>query len=82
MGLFSLLPIDSLPSDNIPLELPEDQKQLRVDAVNVLEGRVDINTFAPDYQNKIKWFYRFYGTRYNSKYPVVAKRTSDTLDIV
>jgi len=56
--------------------------QLREDAVEVLEGRVDINTFDEDYQQKIKDYYRFSCTRYGSKYGLVAKRTKNTLDII
>ena len=33
--------------------------QLEIDAVNVFENRVDINTFPKDYQKQIKDFYRF-----------------------
>ena len=64
------------------LGVPDDVRQLRIDAVNVLEGRVDIKTFDPDYQEKIKNYYRFSATRYGSKYGLVAKRTNNTLDIV
>lgn len=65
-----------------PLGVPEDVKQLRLDAVNVLEGRVDINTFDVDYQKKIKDYYRFSAVRYASQYGKVAKRTKNTLDII
>ena len=65
-----------------PLGVPDDVKQLRLDAVNVLEGRVDINSFDEDYQKKIKDYYRFSATRYGSKYGKVANRTKNTLDII
>ena len=61
---------------------PPDIWQLQTDVINVLEGRVDITTFEPAYQEKIKHYYRFSGTAHLSKYPVVAKRTTDTLDLV
>ena len=84
--LFSQLalePIEELPDDPcIPLEVPPDEKQVRVDAVNVLEGRVDISTFNPEYQEKIRNYYRFYGTQYSSEIGVNARKTKDTLDIV
>jgi len=64
------------------LGVPPDVQQLRIDAVNVLEGRVDINSFDEDYQQKIKDYYRFSATRYGSKYGTVAKRTQNTLDII
>ena len=65
-----------------PLGVPEDVEQLRIDAVNVLEGRVDIESFDEDYQQKIKDYYRFSATRYASQYSIVAKRTKNTLDII
>jgi len=33
--------------------------QLQVDALNVLENRVDISTFPPEYQKQIDNYYRF-----------------------
>jgi hypothetical protein len=63
-------------------DIPDDVRQLRIDAISVLEGRVDINTFDEDYQKKIKDYYRFSATRYGSKYGKVAKRTKNTLDII
>lgn len=84
--LFSQLalePLTELPDDLcIPLEVPEDEKQLRVDCVNVLEGRVDISTFEPERQEKIKNYYRFYGTQFSSEIGVNARKTRHTLDIV
>jgi len=64
------------------LGVPDDVKQLRLDAVNVLEGRVDINTFDEAYQKKIKDYYKYSALRYGSKYGAVAKRTRNTLDII
>jgi hypothetical protein len=64
------------------LGVPDDVKQLRLDAVNVLEGRVDINTFDKKYQKKIKDYYKYSALRYGSKYGAVAKRTKNTLDII
>jgi len=64
------------------LGVPPDVKQLRLDATNVLEGRVDINTFDKDYQQKIKDYYRYSATRYGSQYGKIAKRTINTLDII
>jgi hypothetical protein len=65
-----------------PLGVPEDVKQLREDSVNVLEGRVDISTFDPAYQIKIRNYYRYSAVRYGSQYGKVAKRTRSTLEIV
>ena len=64
------------------LGVPSDIEQLREDAINVLEGRIDILKLNEDYQKKIKDYYRFSATRYGSKYGTVAKRTRSTLDIV
>ena len=41
------------------LNVAEDTLQLQTDAINVLEGYVDINTFPSDYQRKIENYYRF-----------------------
>lgn len=65
-----------------PLEIPDDELQLQTDCINVLEKRVPIESFPPDYQQKIKDYYRFYGTRMYSDQPVFFKRTLDTLDLV
>jgi len=88
--LTSLLPLNrsditkmsEVPTDTNPHCPPDDIWQLQVDVINVLEGRVDISTFSEDYQSKIKHYYQFSGSPHLSKYPVVAKRTSDTLDLV
>ena len=64
------------------LGVPEDVEQLRLDAVNVLEGRVKITSFDADYQKRLKDYYRFSATRYGSRYGLVAQRTRDTLDII
>jgi hypothetical protein len=70
------------PTNTAPHNPPEDIWQLQVDVINVLEGRVDISSFEPTYQERIKNYYRFSGTVHMSKYPVIAKRTNDTLDLV
>jgi hypothetical protein len=61
---------------------PPDVVQLQLDTLNVLEGKVDINTFSPDYRKRIQDYYRFYGVRYTSKYPFYPKMIRETLDIV
>lgn len=61
---------------------PEDVKQLKVDIVNVIEGRVLIDSFTPEYQEKIKNYYRFYGQRSSPKEPFYPKMIRQTLDIV
>jgi len=45
----------------------DDTLQLQADVVNVMEGRVELETFDKDYQKKIENYYRFHpvlpGTR-------------------
>lgn len=80
--LFKLQPFTDVRSTQFPLEEDEDVLQLQADVLNVLEGRVDINTFPADCQNKIKDYWRFAAIRQNSKSNNVARRTGDTIDIV
>jgi hypothetical protein len=65
----------------VPFESP-DALQLAIDVINVKEKRVDISTFPPEYQKKMKAFYQFSATRIFTNSPKIAKRTQDTLDIV
>lgn len=82
--LFAQLPL--LTKEDIKgysaLPIPEDELQLQVDTINVLEKRVEIETFPKEYQEKIKNYYRFSATRMYTQNSVIAKRTNDTLDIV
>jgi len=68
--------------DPYPFPIPEDELQLEVDTANVVEGRVDINTFPLDYQQKIKYFYRFSATRHMSNDGTIANMTSSTFDLI
>jgi len=65
-----------------PFPPPPDTLQLEVDTINVMEGWVDINTFPPDYQQKIKNFYRFSATKHMSNDGTIAKMTTSTLDLI
>ena len=65
-----------------PFPPQPDTLQLATDAINVEEGRVDINTFPTDYQQKIKNYYRFSATRHMSNDGTIAKMTSSTLDLI
>lgn len=67
--------------EEVPIEPPEEL-QLACDAINVVEGRVPLSSFPPDYQNKIKTFYQFSATRYTTDQPIIARRIRETLDIV
>ena len=69
-------------SNPFALEIPADVLQLQTDVCNVVEGTVNINTFEPAYQEKIKNYYRFTAHRQNSKSNNIAKRTNDTLDLI
>jgi hypothetical protein len=71
-----------VPTNTAPHCPPDDILQLQTDVLNVLEGRVKIETFDVVYQKRIKDFYRYSATVHLSKYPVIAKRTLDTLDLV
>ena len=88
--LSSLQPFDTeeigrvykVPINTNPHSPPDDILQLQTDVINVLENRVDITTFPPAYQQRIKNYYRFSGTVELSKYPVVAKRMRSTQELV
>ena len=88
--LFNLRPFEpseigvqsNVPINTNPHNPPPDILQLQTDVINVLEGRVEISSFLPAYQDKIKAYYQFSGTVHLAKYPVIAKRTSDTWDLV
>lgn len=79
-GLYDPLPY--LEPDPNPLADPSDVQQLKVDTANVVEGRVEIDTFSQEYQIKIVNFYRFSSTKYTTAQNIVAKRTTDTVDII
>jgi len=81
LSLTPLTPAD-LRDDLNYLIIPDDELQLQADTLNVLEGRVDINTFDAEYQERIKNYYRFSATKMNTNEWRVAKRTEDTLDII
>ena len=68
-------------NEEVPI-VPDDTLQLATDAINVVEGRIPLESFPADYQLKIKAFYQFSCTRYTSDQPVIARRIRETLDIV
>lgn len=74
--------IADLLDDVTYLPIPMDTLQLQVDCLNVLENRVQIETFDPEYQQQILNYYRFSATRANSDQYRIAKRTTDTFDII
>lgn len=56
--------------------------QFQTDVVNLIEGRVDPESFDPEYRKQLETYYRFSATNYPTKAPFVAKRIRDTLTIV
>ena len=85
--LFSQLPLPPLTVKDIaydpfPLEIPADILQLQADTLNVFEGRVSIESFPPDYQEKMKNYYRFAAHFQTSKSHNVVQRIAETLEII
>ena len=64
------------------LDLPPDIRQLHNDIVEVLEGRIDINTFDPEYQQRIKDYYKYSATFKSSKTDYIVYRTNNTMDLI
>ena len=52
--------------ENVVKPVVVTKKQLEIDAINVLEHRVNINTFPKEYQQQIRDFYRFHPVSVNS----------------
>jgi hypothetical protein len=50
--------------------------------LNVVEGRVPITNFDPEYQLLIKNYYRFSATRQNTVGYKPANVTNDTFDLI
>ena len=71
-----------LEDDQNVFEIPADVLQLQVDMLNVIEGRVELDTFDKEYQDKIVNYYRFSATRLNTNSGRIAKRTGNTLEII
>ena len=63
-------------------EDPADVVQLQLDLLNVLEGRVSLGAFTPDYQNKLKNYYQFYGIRSSTKHTQYPKMIRETFEVV
>lgn len=80
-----LLPLPPLTNDVFPPEMSEvplapDIQQLIIDVANVEQHRVNIASFPPEYQERIKTYYRFSGTIQNTKIHNPGKVNRDTLD--
>jgi len=76
------LTIADLDDDQNYLPIPEDTLQLQVDTLNVCEKRVALSSFSEEYQQKIINYYRFSCDRQNTDNPKIAKRTTDTFDLI
>lgn len=76
------LTIADLMDDTNYLPISQDILQLQVDMLNVYEGRVAIETFPSEYQERIMNYYRFSANRQNTVSPKIAKMTPDTLDLI
>lgn len=79
--LFALQPLTEEVNILVPIFDREDTK-LQLDTARVDAGVVDLSTFSPEYQERIKTNYRFYGHRYTSDMPYCAPRTNDTMDVI
>ena len=64
------------------LPIADSVLDLQADVLNVTQGRVDIESFPLEYQDKLRAYYQFSATRLNTDANKIAKRTIDTLDIV
>jgi len=60
----------------------DDILQLQTDVINVLEKRVDINSFGIEYQKRIKSYYQFSGTAIITGSPSAIKMTKNTMDLI
>lgn len=67
--------------ETVPTD-PPDVVQLKLDIINTIEGRVDINSFSAEHQKKMLDFYRFYGQRSDPKYSFYPKMIRETLDTI
>ena len=77
------LPDNAAPWNADPLIIPADVIKLQNDTINVVEGRVPIHSFPPDYQEKIKAYYRFTPFLHQtSKQHNAVTLSNDTLDAV
>ena len=71
-----------LMDDSLPFAVDPVLLQLQVDTLNVLEARVDINTFPPEYQKIMMDYYRFSATKNTTGIEKLAPRTRDTMELL
>ena len=71
---------DAVSPDGVTLS--EELIQLQYDTLSVQRGLVELSSFPPAYQERIKIWYRFGAYRYGSSEGYIAQRTPTTLDVV
>lgn len=64
-SLYQLAPLtpDEVSYPNYPISTPNDILQLQADTANVVEGRVPLSNFDPEYAKRIKIYYKTYARR-------------------
>jgi len=82
LTLLPLTPDDLRWNPAEPLPLAEDLLQLQADTLNVFQKRVDLASFTPEYQEKIKSYWRFSAMRQTSKEQNCAKVIRSTLEAI
>lgn len=86
-ALYPLAPITNEPNMYSMIPTPRDAPdiiQLQQDVMNVVEGRIDIKTFDPEYQHRIKVYYKTTGlwSDEDSTWRKPAKLIKDTNDLI
>ncbi len=74
--------VGGIPVNTNPHSPPDDILKLQTDVINVLEKRVDINSFEIEYQQRIKSYYQFSGTAVLTGHPSAIKMTKNTMDLI
>ena len=87
-SLYTLAPLtpDDISWPDYPISTEPDILQLQADTANVVEGRVPLSDFTPEYGERIKIYYKTYGRRHLIGGMASGGRTSrvmrETLDMV
>ena len=75
--------VADLDDDAVYLPIPPDKLQLQADTLNVIEGRISLASFPPEYQKKITDYYRFSADLQNRRSPQKpARRIRETMDLI
>jgi len=87
-SLYQLAPLtpEAVSWPNYPIATENDILQLQADTANVVEGRVSLSSFSPEYADRIKTYYKTNGRRHLIGGMSSGGRTSrcmrETLDLV